>query len=371
MGQKNIFIVAGELSGDLHSAKLMREILALVPDINFIGVGGSRMQEYGLKSLVSLDEISIVGFSKIFSKGLQLRSLYKKCENIFINTYISLLILVDFPGFNLRLASLAKKYGIPVCYYIAPQVWAWGKTRIKEIKSNVDLLIVAFPFEVEIFEKEEINVKFFGHPLLDEPIFTSNFSSLNEREQLLAILPGSRPLELSFHLKIVSDIVKLFSQFHPEFRIGISIPNIAKNQKVLNSLKGCPNVQFWNNPYDLMKKSRLGLIKSGTSNLESALLGLPFVMFYKTSALSYLIGKSLVNTEYLSIVNVLMGKKVVTECIQKEATPMKIYNELERLIANDELSVEMQNHFYEIRKMLGDSGCAKNSAKEIISFFGI
>lgn len=372
MKTKNILIVAGERSGDFHAGKLMKELLNFVPNLNFIGIGGPNMKKYGLSTIVDLDEISIVGFSQIFAKGFRIHFLLRRLEEILKKKNISLVILVDFPGFNLRLASLAKKYNIPVCYYIAPQIWAWGKHRILQIKRNVELIITAFPFEKNIFEKAGVNAKYFGHPLLDEPVFNLNFINSGPKDKLLAILPGSRKQEISSHINLIVDVIKLFSIKYPDYKIGIALNNDLKNDKILAKFsKFNKTVEFCTNSYELMKNSQVGLIKTGTSNLEAALLGLPFLMFYKTSLLSYLVGKFLIEIKYLSIVNVLLGKKVVPEYIQNEATPKNIFQGLLTLIENEVLKTKMQEEFAKIREMLGGPGCSKNSAKNIVDFFGL
>ncbi|MGQ9819626.1 MAG: lipid-A-disaccharide synthase [Candidatus Kapaibacteriales bacterium] len=372
MNTKNILIVSGERSGDLHAGKLMKELNNLRQNLNFIGIGGSNMKKSGLSILTELDDISIVGFSQILAKGLKLHSLYQRFEEIFKEKNISLVILVDFPGFNLRLAALAKKYNIPVCYFIAPQIWAWGKHRIFKIKKYVDLLIVAFPFEKKIFEESGINVEYYGHPLFDEPIFYSNYGHRRGRDKLLAILPGSRKQEISSHINLIADVIKLFSDKYPNFKIGIAIQNDLKDKKSLTKLnKLNKSIEFWDNSYELMKKSMIGLIKTGTSNLEAALLGLPFVMFYKTTFLSYLLGKFLINIKYLSIVNVLINDRVIPEYIQKDATPKNIVAGLQTLIENETLTSKMQEAFIKLREMLDGPGCSRNSAEKIVSFFGL
>lgn len=372
MPKKNIFISAGERSGDLHASKLMQELKLLVPNINFIGIGGKFMQDIQFNSLVNLNDISVVGFSEVLSKMSTLRSAFRKCEELFKSKLVDLVILVDFPGFNLRLASLAKRYRIPVCYYIAPQIWAWGKKRIHTIQKFVDLMIVAFPFEKEIFEEAGVKVDFFGHPLLDEPSFMIDFPELNQREQLLAILPGSRQQEIFSHLKIILGVVKLFRQNLPVIRIGISIQEELKTRKVLNEIKTVDGmVEFWESSYELMKRSKVGLIKTGTSNLEAALLGLPFVMFYKTSLLSYFLGKTLINIDHLSIVNVLFNRKIVPEYIQFDASPANLYSELKMLFYDEHISIQMQENFRSIKKMLGGPGCSLRSAEKIVKYFGL
>ncbi len=371
-GKTNIFIVAGESSGDLHSSLLMREIIKIKPNVSFFGIGGSRMGSLGLESLVELSSISVVGFVEVVKNLKLFKETFDKCEKIFCNERIDLLICVDFPGFNLRLVKLAKKYNIPVCYYIAPQLWAWGRKRIELIQKYVDLLLVVFPFEVEFFSKYHSNVYFVGHPLMDLPTFSESILSFSQREDSIAILPGSRRIEFFHHHKLISKLIEIIRSKYPNYSIKIPVvypENVVILKKLLGDLS--QSVVFEQDSLEILKKSKVGIIKSGTSNLEAALLGLPFVMFYKTSLPTYLLARQLVNLNHISIVNILLNENFVPEFIQGMAKPYRIFSALQTILQSPEIYLQMQSSFLRLRKMLGGEGASEKAAKKIVQFFGL
>lgn len=368
---KNIFIVAGEPSGDSNAANLMRSLKSLNNNISFVGIGGQEMASEGLSTIVPLEDISIVGFWEVAKKINFIQSIFKKCKNIFKTQRIDLLILVDFPGFNLKLANLAKEFSIPVCYYIAPQVWAWGKSRISKIQRFVDLLFVVFPFEKEFYEQNGINAHFVGHPIMDNEIFQRDFLLPTERENTIAILPGSRKQEIIHHKKIIDDLTLTIKRELKDFRVAIPLTKNFASIDLPKHLKYSDEIEFVSDSRELMKKSKVGIIKTGTSNLEAALLGLPFVMFYKTSNISYTIGKSLVKLSEISIVNILLGRKIVPEFIQSEATAEKICNAIKFILDSDDVYYEMQKYFYEVKNLLGGAGASKRAAEIIIKYFAL
>lgn len=368
---KSIFIVAGESSGDFNAANLMKALKALDSSVSFVGIGGQEMVSEGLSTIVPLEDISMVGFWEVAKKIGFIQGVFGKCRYIFQTQRIDLLILVDFPGFNLKLASIAKEFSIPVCYYIAPQVWAWGKNRISKIQRYVDLLFVVFPFEKEFYERNGIDAHFVGHPIMDNEIFQSDFLSIAERENTIAILPGSRKQEIIHHKEIIDDLTSKIKKELKDFKIAIPLARNITNINLPKSLKYGDEIEFFSDSRKLMMKSKVGIIKTGTSNLEAALLGLPFVMFYKTSSISYFIGKYLVNLGEISIVNILLGRKIVPEFIQNEATAEKICDAIKFILNNNDTYYEMQKYFYEVKGLLGAPGASKRAAEIIIKYFAL
>ncbi len=368
---KNIFIVAGEASGDFNAANLMKALKLLNNNISFIGIGGQEMAAEGLSTIVPLEDISIVGFWEVAKKIKFIQGIFKKCRAIFSTQRIDLLILVDFPGFNLKLASIAKEFSIPVCYYIAPQVWAWGKSRILKIQGFVDLLFVVFPFEKEFYKQNGIEAHFVGHPIMDNEIFQGDFLLPTERENTIAILPGSRKQEIVNHKKIIDDLVLKIKKEIKGYKIALPLTQNIANTDMLKHLRYGGEIEIVSDSRELMKKSKVGIIKTGTSNLEAALLGLPFVMFYKTSKISYTIGKFLVKLGEISIVNILLGRKIVPEFIQTEATAEKIFNAIKFILGSDDVYCEMQRYFYEVKSLLGGPGASKRAAEIIVKYFNL
>lgn len=372
MRPRRIFVVAGESSGDLHASKLLAQLKELIPNVAFIGIGGKRMSEVGLESIVPLEKVSVVGFAEVLKNLNFFRKTLSHCKEILSAGDIDLVILVDFPGFNLRLAEIASSLGIPVCYYIAPQLWAWGQQRIKKIEKFVDLLLVVFPFEKEFFSRFRTNVEFVGHPLLDEPIFQVRMLPFDERQNWIAILPGSRKSEINYHKKLVFEIIEQLAKELPDYEIKIpSVNSSFFDDLTIQIQKKFPFVIFEQNAYDLMHSSKIGIIKSGTSNLEAALLGLPFVMFYKTSFITYSIAKQLVKLNYISIVNLLLNGSYVPEFIQKDANANNIVKSIKSILSDIEIYHSMQTAFTRIKDLLGGQGAAERAAKKIVNFFGL
>lgn len=363
-----IFISAGDPSGDIHSAKLMNALRDIIPNIEFVGIGGDEMAKAGLRSIVPLSEISVIGFWEVAKKYSFFKNLLTECKSILKNEKIDAFIPVDYPGFNLRLAESAKSGGIPVIYYIAPQLWAWGKNRTKRIAENVDKLLVVFPFEEDFFRREGINAAFVGHPLLDIPEFNSTITEFNSRKKSIALLPGSRRQEIQKHLGIMIKASEILHSALPEYDIIIGKSRNIEQSIFSAYLSKHKYIKCSEDTRTLILNSRAGLIKSGTSNLESALAGLPFSLIYRTSALTYFLGKRLINTDYLSIINILAGKPVIKEFIQQDATPENLSADIIDLIHNSERYTNIQNQFSEIKRMLGSSGAARRAADEIAEY---
>jgi lipid-A-disaccharide synthase len=365
---KRIFIVAGDPSGDIHASRLMESLKQKDTGIEFIGIGGKRMTDSGLMPVAPVDKMSVVGFWEVAKRYGYFKKILKKCSSIFKNERIDAFIPVDYPGFNIRLAQKAKENNIPVIYYIAPQLWAWGKNRSKKLFNRIDLLLAVFPFEAEFFLKYGLNVEFIGHPLLDDPVFSGGFPNPENRENLIAFLPGSREQEVVTHLPVMEYIAALYQQRNPGYRIGISMSSSVDKSIYKNIFEKHEDWEAWENSRELMLKAKAGVVKTGTSNLEAALCGMPYVMIYKTSALSYLLGRQLVNLPYLSLVNILSNHKIINEYIQGDIDIEKITTELEYLSNDLKKAKELQEVFEKIKMNLGESGAASNAAESIMRY---
>lgn len=365
---KKIFIIAGEPSGDIHGSILMKNIKAILPDTEFFGIGGDLMTSEGLESIVPMKSISVTGFWEVAKKYSIFRKLLTKCEQELVGREVDCFLPVDYPGFNLKLAVFAKSKNIPVVWYIAPQIWAWGKNRGKSLKDKIDKLLVVFPFEKEFFEKLGVNTVYVGHPLLDNPVFSDDFLRYPQREKRIAILPGSRSQEIERHLPLVEQTIALLKKQLPDYKISLAVSPIHHSGKLADLKLKFPQIEFTNESSELMRRALVGIVKTGTSNLEAALCGMPFVMFYKTSTISYHLSKRLINLPYVSLVNIIGGKVIVPELIQKEATPEKIVNQLKFLLENRELYDRMQKEFQDLRMHMGENGASKNAAKIIIEY---
>lgn len=359
-----IFISAGDVSGDIHAARLMSSLKNLITDIQFIGIGGDNMISQGLNSIIPLSSISVVGFWEVAKRYGLFKKLLEDSKKLISDDDVIAFIPVDYPGFNIRLAEYAHSIAKPVHYYIAPQLWAWGKDRAKKIAKVVDSLYVVFPFEEDYFKNFGINAKFIGHPLLDDNAFIKNDS---QAENLIAMLPGSRLQEVKKHLPLFRETAEKLLNELPHFKIGLSVSKNVDIEIYKNFLPKSMNWELYDDARKLMQHSKAGIVKSGTSNLEAALIGMPFCLIYKTSEITYQMGKRLINLDYLSIINILLNKNSVREFIQKDATAHNISREIIKIINDQSYYKEMKQDFAKVRGILGTGGASKNAANLIYS----
>ncbi len=352
--KKTFFIVAGETSGDLHGARLMRALREQFPDAHFEGIGGERMTAEGLRSLVPLSDINVVGFWEVAKRYGQFRALLEQCKTHLQSKPYAAFIPVDYPGFNLRLARHAKSFGIPVCWYIAPQLWAWGERRAEQLRAVCDVLMVVFPFEEEFFTKHSIHTCFVGHPLLDDPAFSGSILPIDERVRTIALLPGSRLQEVERHLPLQCAVADILSEKLPGYSFTIAqSPNVP--QSIYDQcVQGCKAlINFTNDSRTLLRTARAGIIKTGTSTLEAGLLGLPFVMMYRTSWLSYWFAKRVVKLSSIALVNIIAPTPIVKELIQDEARIDTLSQEILHLVEDQEYASTMQDAMRDLRVLLG------------------
>ena len=372
---KRILIVAGEVSGDLHAAGLIQEMLKLHPNLEFFGIGGEEMKKKGVRLLYHVDQLSFMGFWEVLKHLKFIRQVRRGLLQEVDSNNSKLAILVDYPGLNLKLAEDLKKRSLKVVYYISPQVWAWGEKRIQKIKKYVDKMIVFFPFEKELYEKHSIKVEFTGHPLLQlaRPKLsrTEFYQRLNANgnQRFIGLFPGSRPQEVKQHLPIMLKAGEKIraKKEEVEFLIGLA-PGIPSDQ-VRKSLPPRLPVQVLKNfTYEIMSYSELLLVKSGTSTLEAALCGTPFVVMYKVNPLSYLVAKRLVKIPHLAMANILAGRKIVPEFIQNQAQPDKIADEIIRLLEDQKRYQSVKSELSQIRSKLGAGQPYHKAAQAIAEF---
>ncbi len=364
-----ILIIAGDTSGDIHAAKVMKRLLDIRPDIKFVGIGGKKMTEVGLEKVIDLSKISVVGFWEVLKNIDIFLELKGKIKKIIENEDISLFIPVDYPGFNLEIAKICMEQNVKVLWYIAPQLWAWGQKRAVKLRQTVDKLLAVFPFEESFFKNYNINTEFVGHPLLDNSIFNEHIKKFNERENNLLIMPGSRKQEIELHLRPLLKYCEIFKSSYSNFEILFSIPQHIQ-KFVVDNFPQIKRYSIEKDSHKLMQVSKIGLIKSGTSNLEAALLGLPFIMFYRTSWLNYLIGKRLTKVPYFSIVNILSNKLVVDELIQYQMNSKNIEKSINNLISNEEEYIRKQKMFEEIKSSLLGKSASERVAELTLSYLG-
>jgi len=368
-------MVAGEASGDLHGSHLVKEMLSLDPTLQFYGVGGKKMKNEGVELIADSKEMAVVGITEVLLKLKRIYQIYRKLKNSLTSNSPSLVILIDYPDFNLRFAREAKKKNIPIVYYISPQVWAWRKGRIKKIGRLIKKMIVIFPFEKKIYEEAQIDVDFVGHPLLDA--IRSQFSreeafqqfSLSSGVTTIGLLPGSRMNEVKRHLPPMIKAIPLISkQINPvQFIIPVAPGlDLGEVQNLVGSKR--ENIRVVeNNIYDVMRISDVVIVASGTATIEAAIMGTPMIVVYRVSPLTYLLGKMLIKVKNIGMVNIIAGKTVVPELIQKDVTPEKITSAVVQILENPSKQEEIKKELNSLKEKIGKSGASFRAAQIIIS----
>lgn len=359
------YIIAGEASGDLHASNLIREIRKLDTSAEFRCWGGDLMEKQGAIVVKHYRDLAFMGFLEVLANLRTILGNLAYCKKDILEYAPDAIILVDYPGFNLRVAEFAHKREIPVIYYISPQLWAWKQSRIKTIRSSVDKMIVILPFEKEYYARHGVEVEFSGHPLLDALAEKTVSPVLPENgKRLVALLPGSRQQEIRKVLPIMLSVTRDFPDI--EFAIA-GVPTLGEDfyKKIL---AGSPVPVIMNRTYDLLRQSAAALVTSGTATLETALIGTPEVVCYKGGIISYLIARQVIKVKYISLVNLIMDKLIVRELIQGELTSQNLKDELKRLLDDTKYRAGMISGFDDLRHLLGDSGASAKAASVIVNF---
>ena len=361
-------IIAGESSGDLHGASLVQEIQKLNQNIKFFGVGGDRMKAAGVSLLEHNDKISVVGFSEVLTKYRHIRKIFKKTVQYAGTIRPTRAILIDYPGFNLRLAKALHKLNIPVTYFIPPQLWAWHEKRILILKNYVDQILCIFPFEKQWYKDRSVDVTFIGHPLIDQPSNTISKEEFVSKHQLsndhsiIGLFPGSRQNEVDRHLPLMIETMNILKEKgYPVQGVigkykGVSFPgNVIRNICVETA-----------SPQSVLLHSGAAILASGTTTLEAALFGTPSVIIYKLSAFSWFIVNMLAKIEYAGIPNLILEKEVMPELLQNNALPLKISDKIEEILFSDEKRHNIKSELEKIKSLCGQPGATARGAKMIV-----
>ena len=380
-GDMKYYIIAGEASGDLHGSNLIKELKKIDGNADIRCWGGDLMQQAGGHLVKHYRELAFMGFAEVVKNlGTILRNL-KFCKQDILAFKPDALVLIDYPGFNLRITKWAKQQGFKVIFYISPQVWAWKENRVKMMKEYIDKMLVILPFEKEYFKnKWNWEVEYVGHPLV-EVIERHKAQGTRNKEQetrnkicdmpAIALLPGSRKQEIAKKLPIMLEVSKSF----PGYQFVIAEAPSVEDEFYANFTRQYPNVSsVKNQTYDLLLTAKAAMVTSGTATLETALFGVPEVVCYKGSFLSYQIGKRLVKVKYISLVNLIMDKPVVKELIQNDLTVENLKRELRELLTNEERISELKNDYAALKRILSESGpdgsqgASVKAARSIIDF---
>lgn len=363
------FVITGEASGDLHASFLIKEIKKRLPESRFFGIGGKKMEDEGVKLFFHFEKISVIGFWEAFMKFGNIRKILRSIVEKMRNMKPDALILVDFPGFNLRLAPFAKNLGIKVIYYITPQVWAWGGWRLRSMYKNIDLALVIFPFEERIFSSYGIKTSFVGHPILDEMSLKKSKGlfckehALSPEKPIIALLPGSREGEIKRILPIMLLISKEIKKRRSD--VQFILPTISEEMEGFLPDKRDIRI-IYDETSDGIHVADTALAASGTVTLETAFLGTPSVIIYKISILTYLIIKWLIKLPYIGLVNIVRGKKIIPEYIQFSIRINQISDEILRMLEDTRYVATIKEELKEVKKILGKKGASKNAAEIIV-----
>ena len=362
------YIIAGEASGDLYGSKLIDEIFSIDKKAEIRFWGGDNMIKSGGYNVKHISELAFMGFYEVLKNITTILRNISFCKNDIKEFNPDKIIYIDYPGFNLKICKWAKNNGYKNFFYISPQIWAWKENRIKTIKNSIDKLFVIFPFEKEYYrEKHNMEVEFYGHPLI-EKIDDFNSSkdflkknNITKERDIITLLPGSRSQEINSMLPIFLTLKKHYLNF--EFIVA-GVKNV--NQSVYQPASDLDVKVIYNQTYDLLSHSKIAIVTSGTASLECALFNVPQIVCYKTSSISYFIGKSFVNISFISLVNIILKKGIVKELIQNELTEKNLVNELSNILSDNKIS-DILNEYSKIYSMLSIEGTSKKIATSIIS----
>jgi lipid-A-disaccharide synthase len=377
--KKVVMIVAGEPSGDLYGAKLAEAMASLSPQVELYGIGGSEMEKRKVNLLFSSSELAVVGVTEVLEKIGHIWRAWRQMKRFIRDKKPHLAVLIDYPGFNLRLAKVCHDNAVPVLYYVSPQVWAWRPGRIKKIAQRVAKMAVILPFEAPLYEQAGVDVEFVGHPLLD--ILDQGLTRVKARRRLgiaanslfIGLLPGSRGGEVKSLLPPLLGAAEILAADFPRSRFMIPLAStisrdvvqgfMARSQLPIDIVEG--------RTFEVMKAADLLLMASGTATLEGAIAGVPMVIIYRLSPITYLIGRMLVKIKCFGLANIVVGKKVVPELLQGEVTPQRIALEAKKILQDHVRRKEIKDEFKFITDKLGGRGASQRVARIALQMMGV
>jgi lipid-A-disaccharide synthase len=371
---RRIVIVTGEVSGDMYGGLLAAEILKLDPEVRISGVGGERMRAAGVDTFLDSNDLSVVGFWEAIMRLGRLHRALSTVKRHLRQAGPDLVIFIDYPGMNLRLSKYAKKLGIRVMYYVSPQVWAWGRNRVKIIKENVDKMVVILPFEADFYKTEGVSVSYVGHPLIDIVKATLDKESfleamgLSADRRLVTLMPGSRPQEIRNHMSpLLETAGELSRKFGDLTFVMVSLPAFEDLVETATRSSGLDIRVTSKYGYEALKYSHLAIACSGTATLEAALLATPMIVIYKLALFSWTVGRLIVKVPYISLANLIAGEQVVPEYLQSAVDPKALAREAGDMLADEARRKRMIGQLAAVREKLGPGGASVKAAAEALS----
>ena len=367
-----ILIVAGEESGDMRAAALVREIKSLRHDAIFTGIAGNRCRSEGVVTFTDITELAVIGFTEVVKNIGRIKHVFDLTLEHARRDRPDLAILVDYPGFNLRLARELKKLDIKVIFYVSPQIWAWKESRVNIIKRVVDRMLVLFPFEKDLYARHGYKADFVGHPLVDEArahvprdIFLKNIG-LNPQHPVLGILPGSRAKEISRHLPVMLRAAQLVQKEQPDVQLLLLKTKNLELNNFTSCLHNAPaGLKISEDYYNALNTCDAAVVCSGTATLETGLMSKPMVVVYKTSWLTWFIARMVIKIPYIALVNIVAGRKVAVELLQNNASPETIAQETLKIL-EPERALKARQDLSSIKTILGASGASKRAAAIVV-----
>jgi lipid-A-disaccharide synthase len=366
---KKVLILAGEASGDIYGGSLVKSIRAVDPSIVFTGMGGTRMKEAGVKLFRNAEQLAVVGLpgpERLFT----ILEAFRQVSARLSRWKPDLLILIDYPEFNLLVAGKAKKLGLPVMYYVSPQIWAWRSGRINTIRRRVDKMVVILPFEEKVYQQAGVEVSFVGHPLLDfiriddEDGLPSWVHEESQVDRIVGLVPGSRSSEIARLFPLMLDAAGLLLDSMPDVYFLVPLAPTISREQINPYLAGrnLPLTVVKDDTYGVIRKCEMIIAASGTVTLEAAILGTPLVVVYKVNPLTYWLGKRLIKVKHVALANIIAGETVAPELIQRHATPERIASEARRILGNGSRLLWMKHQLQKVRAKLGDPGASDKAA---------
>lgn len=374
MSATDLLVVAGEASGDLHAARMLAELKALVPETRAFGMGGDELAAVGFETLAASREIAVVGITEVLKILPRARRIFHSILDEVERRGTRTAVLIDSPDFNLRLAKQLHRRGVRVIYYISPQVWAWRKGRVKTIARYVDRMLVLFPFEVEFYKNHGVEVAHVGHPLIDE---VPRLEHVWDRPRAasgkfrISLLPGSRASEVRAMLPAMLQSAELLAR---ELDVSVQLiqaPTV--DPEIFDAAldgTGIEVLRVRERRFQALAESHFALCASGTATLETALVGTPMVVVYRVNRWSAMIGRLLVDVPYASMVNLVLGREAVPELLQEDVEPRRVARTVARLLASDDEIRSMRESYRELRRRLGSGGASRNAAVEVARQMG-
>lgn len=367
-------IIAGEISGDMHAANIINLIKKECPNTTFFGIGGPAMRAVGVETFYDIKDMAVMGIVEVLKHIKFFKKVFNEMETLAEKRRPDAVILIDYPGFNLRFAAKAHALGIKVIYYICPQVWAWHRERIPKMAAIVDKLITIFPFEAKHFDGTGLDVSFAGHPLVDEAakLLATPQAELPWKENPgIALLPGSRRTEIERILPSMWKAAKLLSDKNPKLEFIIATPSEQQSKIIEEITKRLGNGPakchiVTDNTRQVLRQARAAMVASGTATIETTLMSCPMVIIYKVAPLTYIMGKMLIKIKHIGMVNIVADKLVCPELVQQQATPTAIAKTITPLISDTPQRQDMINELHLVTKKLGTGNAAKTAARQIL-----